>query len=517
MLRVNFSAYNTYVTDSLYQWDKNQKLVISGLNLSVNPEVRFTNEIMDKSIVRQSVCEDGVLTVNIPNSLLQYPYTIKAYIGIYEGDLFKTIECVDIPIIAQERPFDYVLTDSDGEIYSFNALDNKVENSLTKYNQASGQLQESIENYQLAREEFIEGLKEANKSFKLSKIYTSITQMNAGYATDNVPLYGFVLINTGNTSDVDNAKLFVKTETKYDYVSYLVGMQGEKGEAFTFEDFTPEQLELLRGPQGVPGRDGVTPTIQDWLGTEPIGSPTSALYYDGEKFTESPFAPREFTLESATWEQIKAIADAGKASEYFYVGEEKKVILDSGEEITFLILGFNHDTATAGGKASITFGMKHLLANTYAYKNNSSSTYEESDIVAKVIPEYLSKMPTAITQHIVPVNKYHRRSAKNSLTSMSNCKLFLFSEREIATIYYDNDIENYKQSDRCYEYYKANTNVKGLNNGKGQSEIYWLRDYVTAVYTNGDIITSFKNDTDTSIQATSLFTPKFGICFGFCI
>lgn len=253
MLRVNFSAYNTYVTDSLYRWDKNQKLVISGLNLSVNPEVRFTNEIMDKSIVRQSVCEDGVLTVSIPNSLLQYPYTIKAYIGIYEGDLFKTIECVNIPVIAQERPLDYVLTDSDGEIYSFNALDNKVEHSLEKYNQASGQLQESIENYQLAREEFIEGLKEANKSFKLSKIYTSIAQMNAGYATDNVPLYGFVLINTGNDFDKDTGKLFVKTETVYTYVSYLVG---EKGKPFTYEDFTPEQLADLKGDKGDKGDTG---------------------------------------------------------------------------------------------------------------------------------------------------------------------------------------------------------------------------------------------------------------------
>lgn len=32
--------------------------------------------------------------------------------------------------------------------------------------------------------------------------------------------------------------------------------QGEKGDAFTFADFTPEQLASLKGEQGLPGRDG---------------------------------------------------------------------------------------------------------------------------------------------------------------------------------------------------------------------------------------------------------------------
>lgn len=34
------------------------------------------------------------------------------------------------------------------------------------------------------------------------------------------------------------------------------GDKGDKGDAFTFEDFTPEQLELLRGPQGIQGEVG---------------------------------------------------------------------------------------------------------------------------------------------------------------------------------------------------------------------------------------------------------------------
>lgn len=43
-----------------------------------------------------------------------------------------------------------------------------------------------------------------------------------------------------------------------DWLASLRGETGPKGPAFRYEDFTPEQLELLRGPQGEPGPPGPT-------------------------------------------------------------------------------------------------------------------------------------------------------------------------------------------------------------------------------------------------------------------
>lgn len=37
--------------------------------------------------------------------------------------------------------------------------------------------------------------------------------------------------------------------------------QGPKGDPFTYEDFTPEQLAALVGPAGKDGTDGVSPTV----------------------------------------------------------------------------------------------------------------------------------------------------------------------------------------------------------------------------------------------------------------
>lgn len=129
MIKANFKTYNNYITDSLHQWDLNQELTISGLNLSVAPEIHFANANMDRAIVRQSMIEAGVVKVMIPNSLLQKSLTIKAYIGIYEGSSFTVIEKVEITVIPRTRPYDYKISDSDEEIYSFDRLENELVNT----------------------------------------------------------------------------------------------------------------------------------------------------------------------------------------------------------------------------------------------------------------------------------------------------------------------------------------------------------------------------------------------------
>ncbi len=130
--KANFNAYHNYVTDSLHQWDTNQVLILRGLNLATAPEVHFSNKNMDRAIVRQASMVNHVVTVNIPNSLLQDPLRIYAHIGIYEGNAFTVVETVEIPVIPRTRPCDYQIEDTDGEIYSFNRLENMMANMATK-------------------------------------------------------------------------------------------------------------------------------------------------------------------------------------------------------------------------------------------------------------------------------------------------------------------------------------------------------------------------------------------------
>ena len=132
MVRANFSAYGAYVTDSLHQWDVNRTLQVTGLNLSVVPEVHFSNSNMRAAIVRHATLDGDVVRAEIPNSLLQQPLRIKAHIGIYEGRTFKVVERAEIPVIPRKRPEDYDIEDSDEEVYSFKRLENEVANMVTR-------------------------------------------------------------------------------------------------------------------------------------------------------------------------------------------------------------------------------------------------------------------------------------------------------------------------------------------------------------------------------------------------
>lgn len=73
------------------------------------------------------------------------------------------------------------------------------------------------------------------EGFKIAKIYASVSAMNSGYATDDVSVGGFVLINTGDVEDADNAKLYVKGATAYEYLTDLSGSQGIQGPASVFD------------------------------------------------------------------------------------------------------------------------------------------------------------------------------------------------------------------------------------------------------------------------------------------
>lgn len=140
-------ANDRYTVDPLYQWDVDQFLEIRGLSLSTIPEIHFTNDSMGRCIVRQSTKDEaGIIAVKIPNSLLQKPYTIKAHICIYEGDTFKTVYTISIPVKPRKMPVDYTL-ENDEEIYSFKALENSIKNALVVFDKANAKYEDASKKY----------------------------------------------------------------------------------------------------------------------------------------------------------------------------------------------------------------------------------------------------------------------------------------------------------------------------------------------------------------------------------
>ena len=160
-----------YTVDSLYQWSKDQDLIITGLSLASIPEIHFTNDAMDKAIVRQATMDEaGVITARIPNSLLQKPYKIRAYVCIYEGESFRSLYLITIPIEARSMPNDYTLTVSDDEVYSFNTLENLVNNTVRTLTLDNSNLREELTK---KCNETVNSVKESNQTLEtnLTKKY----------------------------------------------------------------------------------------------------------------------------------------------------------------------------------------------------------------------------------------------------------------------------------------------------------------------------------------------------------
>lgn len=77
----------------------------------------------------------------------------------------------------------------------------------------------------------IKGAKGDAGTFAISKVYSSVEAMNAGFSTDGLPIGALVVIETGNVDDPDNAKLYVKEANGYQFLTDMSGAKGIQGPA----------------------------------------------------------------------------------------------------------------------------------------------------------------------------------------------------------------------------------------------------------------------------------------------
>lgn len=99
MITTHLGNYHTVTTDALYQWDKGQKLQIQGL--TYNPIVHFASKAVTKAyVISPESYENDIAIIEIPDTLLEEPYDINAY--VVDND--KTTHVITIPVIARPEP-----------------------------------------------------------------------------------------------------------------------------------------------------------------------------------------------------------------------------------------------------------------------------------------------------------------------------------------------------------------------------------------------------------------------------
>lgn len=237
-------------------------------------------------------------------------------------------------------------------------------------------------------------------------------------------------------------------------------------------------------------------------------------------------------LNDTDWATINLISKTKSASKYFNIGDEKTIKLTDGQNVTLVILDFDHDDLADGsGKAGITFGMKNLLESRSKMneRNVNAGGWNGSYLRMNSLSDILTLLPSDLLASIKQVNKISTIGSKRAATITSLDNLFLFS---LSEIYSQNalskstsgDIKNnssvYMQEGTQYKYYNtligdsdpfvANDNLlKNLSNGVGENSNWWLR---SPVYTSDMNFFTISNR-----YLSSNASATRGICFGFCV
>lgn len=187
---------------------------------------------------------------------------------------------------------------------------------------------------------------------------------------------------------------------------------------------------------------------------------------------------KDSSFAGASWGTIKAVSEAGLASSLWNVGDEKQITLTTGETVTMVILGFDHDDLASGGKAGITLGTKNCLATSYVM-NSASKTYDgnsgynaggwlNSDMRNTTMPLIKGYLPSEVKNVIKTVKKKTSKGTLLSTLLETNDELFLFSLEEVmGTINYSTTGQNsFAGEGTQYEYFK-NATIPSPTSGTG--------------------------------------------------
>ena len=143
------------------------------------------------------------------------------------------------------------------------------------------------------------------KAFQIKKVFASVSAMNAT-DVNTFAENDFILINTSNVEDADNAKLYVVAlnEQGHKFYSYLVDMSGFRG-------FTGKTPQFLIGNVTTLAEDAEATATVSASGTDTVGNPVYKLNLGIPRGIRLRFAD---LTDSDKAELMKPATDAAAAS-----------------------------------------------------------------------------------------------------------------------------------------------------------------------------------------------------------
>ena len=213
------------------------------------------------------------------------------------------------------------------------------------------------------------------------------------------------------------------------------------------------------------------------------------------------------SLEDTSWSDISIMSQFGVCDQYFKVGDKKNITVN-GVSYPVQIIGFNHDTLTAGGTAGVTFQLVNCLATTYSMEaSNTNANGWEGCVMRKTTlnTTIYGQLNSDLKAVIKAANKVSSVGNNSSGLETTSDKLFLLSEIEVfgATTY------SFAGEGSQYEYYKAgNSTIKTVN---GSADGWWERSPRSGGTTSFCCVGSSGGAVGYNASTSR------GVSFGFCV
>ena len=228
-------------------------------------------------------------------------------------------------------------------------------------------------------------------------------------------------------------------------------------------------------------------------------APTSKTCAVTVSFLKDNFADND-------WSAIIAACHSGSVPSTWVVGNSKTMTIN-GASYQVDIIGKNHDTYTAGGKAPLTFQLHDCYADTKAMNssNTNSGGWTSCAMRSTHLPAILALMPTEVRSGIREVNKLTSAGSQSATINTTADKLFLLSEVEV----FGSTRYSAAGEGTQYDYYKAgNSKVKNRN---GSAASWWERSPYASYSTRFCLVNG--NGGANYITASDARCVAFGFCF----
>ncbi len=227
------------------------------------------------------------------------------------------------------------------------------------------------------------------------------------------------------------------------------------------------------------------------------------------------------TLEETSWGKIREIVLAGKAGDYWSVGDTKSITSKSGKTYTIRLADlqdgrYEYSDGSGSSKAVFEFVELYNLNGTTKWQINSTLTdvtWAECEMRTQTMPTIFADLPddmTAVMSEVKVTTKL--MGSVDVITSSSVDKLFLLSDPEL----YAYGGGSGESSFGVFDYYKTTTEGEDWikrNVGTASANSWWLRNPSAGLTNGGGHLGVNATGARVGTQATNRFSiaPIFAI------